>query len=262
MNLLSYSASALAQVYKQPYGGFLPVKSLTKTVLDSPVALHPRANETISAYTMETVVKQLSRFLIGVTAEKAFGFHVYKDKNEILAIVTNMAQNIKGLDDDSIRTALRLVCYDAWSLNYSQNIINGKPTPEPSVETIENIRTMVSRSLDFFKTYGPVTKDGFDFAPNGYTDIVEFGDGDFLTEDTLWDFTTSHKTPTSRDTLRLLMYYIMGKHSDNPIFDSIYRIGIYNPRSNSVYLFGMYNMPFGTIREVEQDVIGFSDSVF
>lgn len=263
-----YSVSARSRAYKQPRGGFLPVRNLNKTVLDSPVALYPRTDETVPAGDMGMAVDYLSRFMDGATAEEAFKFSLYGAANAEMvkkgsrAKAEAMVQNIRGLDDDSIRTALRLVCYDAWSLNYSQNIINGKPTPEPSVETIENIRTMVSRSLDFFKTYGPVTKDGFDFAPNGYTDIVCFGDGDFLTEDTLWDFTTSHKTPTSRDTLRLLMYYIMGKHSGNPVFDSIYRIGIYNPRSNSVYLFGMYNMPFGTIREVEQYVIGFSDSVF
>ena len=44
----------------------------------------------------------------------------------------------------------------------------------------------------------------------GYTNIVSSGDGDYLTEDTLWDFKVSKEEPKSKYTLQLLMYYIMG----------------------------------------------------
>ena len=52
---------------------------------------------------------------------------------------------------------------------------------------------MVLRSLAFIENYGPIIKDGFTFE-GGYTDIVSSGDGDYLTENTLWDF----KVPTPR----------------------------------------------------------------
>ena len=46
---------------------------------------------------------------------------------------------------------------------------------------------MVERSLKFVEEYGPIILEGFTFE-GGYTDIVQAGDGDFITEDTLWDF--------------------------------------------------------------------------
>ena len=72
---------------------------------------------------------------------------------------------------------------------------------EPDGDTIENIRTMVERSLRFFNQYGPKVLDGLTFE-GGYTGYVATGDGDFLTNDTLWDFKVSKKnfktnTPSS-----------------------------------------------------------------
>jgi hypothetical protein len=47
---------------------------------------------------------------------------------------------------------------------------------------------MVQRSLDFFKKYGPVVKVGFNFkavdaSHQGYTSLIDYGDGEFLTTD-------------------------------------------------------------------------------
>lgn len=42
---------------------------------------------------------------------------------------------------------------------------------------------MVERSLKFVEEYGPIILEGFTFE-GGYTDIVQAGDGDFITEDT------------------------------------------------------------------------------
>ena len=263
-----YSVSARSRAYKQPRGGFLPVRNLNKTVLDSPIALYPRTDETVPAGDMGMAVDYLSRFMDGATAEEAFKFSLCGAANAEMvkkgsrAKAEAMVQNIRGLDDDSIRTALKLVRYDVWFRNYSAALLVQNPDPEPSAETIENVRTMVNRSLVFFKTYGPVTKDGFDFAPGGYTDIVYCGDGDFLTKDTLWDFKVSSKAPTSYYTLQLLMYYIMGKHSGNPVFDPITHIGIFNPRLNTVYTTDMANISKDVLQTVEQDVIGFKNSAF
>ena len=58
----------------------------------------------------------------------------------------------------------------------------------PDYNTIENIRTMVERSIKFNEQYGPVTAQGFTFEPSGYSTTVLAGDGDYLTKDTLLDF--------------------------------------------------------------------------
>ena len=126
---------------------------------------------------------------------------------------------------------------------------------EPNEDTITNIRIMVERSLAFVDKYGPIVKYGFTFESNGYSEVVTSGDGDFLTKDTLWDFKVSKNEPTKDNTLQLLMYYIMGKHSGNHIFDGIRKIGIYNPRLNKVYLYEMDKYPEKLYKEIEEDII-------
>lgn len=118
---------------------------------------------------------------------------------------------------------------------------------------------MVARSLTFFEKYGPITKDGFTFE-GGYTNVITAGDGDFLTADTLWDFKVSKNGLTSAQTLQLLIYYIMGEHSIYEDFDSIKRLGVFNPRQNCVYLKEIADVSSEVITKVSTDVIGYNQS--
>ena len=93
------------------------------------------------------------------------------------------------------------------------------------------------------------------FEPNGYTETVNSGDGDYLTADTLWDFKVSKSKPTNKHTLQLLMYWIMGQHSGQKIYKSIQNLGIFNPRLNEVYLLNVNTISKEIITEVERDVI-------
>ena len=71
------------------------------------------------------------------------------------------------------------------------------------------------------------------------------------------DFKTSKNAPTSKHTLQLLMYYLMGKHSGIDIFKSITRIGFFNPRLNIAYVLDVKDVPDAILKAVEQDVIGY-----
>lgn len=51
------------------------------------------------------------------------------------------------------------------------------------------------------------------------------------------------------------MYYIMGKHSGQDIYDDIKNIGIFNPRLNAMYTLDMSLVPEETIFEIENLVI-------
>ena len=133
-----------------------------------------------------------------------------------------------------------------------------KPVDEimPDDGAIENIITMVNRSLKFFDSYGPKILDGFTF-DGGYTDIVSTGDGDFTTKDTLWDFKVSKAPIKKEHTLQLLMYWRMGLHSVHPEFKEIQYLGIYNPRLNTVSRIAVTDIPEDVIKEVEMEVIGY-----
>lgn len=74
---------------------------------------------------------------------------------------------------------------------------------------------MVGRAIEFFDSYGPKIADHLTFK-GGYTGHVTNGDGDFLTEDTLWDFKVSKQNLSSKSVLQLLIYWRLGLHSIHP----------------------------------------------
>ena len=257
---------------KQPYGGYLK-PSMFKTIkLPSNKVLFP--SENINQGIVGMTVDYLTRFILTNNKEEAFkisldGAVIAQENNIKNAIehANKLLDAIKELDDESIVNACALVGYDVWFRNTQAAILASNNIPKiPDSHTIENIRIMVKRSLDFFKQYGPITKDGFTFQANseelitdkqngGYTLTVNSGDGDFLTKDTLWDFKVSKNKLKNEQTLQLLMYWIMGQHSQQPIYQSITKLGIYNPRLNVVYLLDVNKIPQSIIKAVEDEVI-------
>ena len=49
----------------------------------------------------------------------------------------------------------------------------------------------------------------------------------------------------------------MGQHSDQDIYKSINKLGIFNPRLNTIYILDMNKVNPDTIRTVEKDIIGY-----
>ena len=240
---------------KQPRGGFIKPSEFEAISFDDKKSL---GEENIHSSLIGLSVDYLTRFMLGASAEDAFRISIIGSMLiEQTEKAIDLAIGIKGLDDDSIRNACKLVGYDVC---YRAGPMGFKDTDQinPDKTTINNIRVMVKRSLLFFGEYGPITKDGFTFE-GGYTDTINSGDGDFLTSDTLWDFKVSKHEPTSSHTLQLLIYYIMGKHSKYKEFDSIKRLGIFNPRLNKVYLYNIDKIDVSTIDVVSRDIIGYED---
>lgn len=98
--------------------------------------------------------------------------------------------------------------------------------------------------------------EGFDFE-GGYTDRITSGSGDFLTEDTLWDFKVSGYPPNPRYTLQLLIYWRMGLHSVHPEYQSIRRLGFFNPRRNEVWLLDVDRITPELIDWTDRELIGY-----
>ena len=180
---------------------------------------------------------------------------IFKQKNT-LKTAQKLLMEIKGLDNISIINACKMVTYDVWYRNPMVAMTaRGAEDTNPDLETIENIKIMVERSVKFWEEFGPIIQDGFTFEPNGYTDTVDTGDGDYLTVDTLWDFKVSKSKPTNKHTLQLLMYWIMGQHSGQKVYKNITRLGIFNPRLNFVYTLDLVDIAPEIIEEIERDVI-------
>ena len=261
-----YSVTKRISMVKQPYGGYLNKKQFDITTIDDGKTLNEAEN--IHASLIGLAVDYLTRFMMGTPVEEAFKISLlgalYLElllnkadgkKGLVLGNAKKLLKGIKGLDYKSVNNACKLVGYDVC---VRAGIIGYKPVEEikPDSDTIENIVIMVERSMTFWKEYGPITKDSFTFE-GGYTDIVSSGDGDYLTKDTLWDFKVSKHEPISKNTLQLLMYYIMGCHSIHPEFKKIEKLGIFNPRKNKVYIADISLISPEIIEEVSQNIIGY-----
>lgn len=237
---------------QQPYGGYLPMKLFAKEQIIDGVTLNETEN--IHPGLVGLAVDYLTRFMSGSTVDQAFHISILGASLIFMTdTATKLKEQITGLDAKSITAACKLsgfdVCLRASPLRY-------KPVEEisPDKATIENIRTMVNRSLRFWEKHGPILCSEPTFE-GGYTNTVNAGDGDYVTRDTLWDFKVSKSAPNSKQTLQILMYYIMGLHSTHEYYKDIKQLGFYNPRLNIVYTCPVSSISPQTIIEVERDVI-------
>lgn len=255
-----YSVTGRIRSIKQPRGGYIKPSEFKTIELNDGQVLNDKEN--VHASIIGMAVDYLTRLMIGSDLLEAFKISVKGVNSAIRLGATTIDEakkylsSIDGLNDDSIINACKMVTFDVWYRN-PVNAPLAKTAKEinPDEATIENIRTMVKRSINFFDEYGPITVDGFTFEPNGYTETVSTGDGDFLTADTLWDFKVTKSKPTNKHTLQLLMYWIMGQHSGKPEYKNLTKLGIFNPRLNTVYLLDMSNVSAKTIADVEKNVI-------
>lgn len=241
---------------KQPRGGYIRPKEFETIVLDGGGIDDLNPVENVSPSLVGMAVDYLTRFMSGTSAIGAFkisemGSRVVQRKE----LFDQLLSNVNGLDDDSISAAVKLSGFDSA---YRAGVMAYRPVQNinPNSDTVENIRTMVERSLRFLDQYGPKVMDGLTFE-GGYTGYVSSGDGDFLTEDTLWDFKVSKKKLQSKYTLQLLMYWRMGLHSIHPEYKNVKYLGVYNPRMNVVYRLDVSKIPEDVISTVETEVIGY-----
>ncbi len=249
------SVTYIANKTKQPRGGFIKAKQFTTTSYDDGMELFTEEN--IDARNIGLAVDCLTRLELGDEVEKVFEISLHgasraKEKD----VAEKLINQIDGLNGLSIKCACKLVPYDTYiRAGTPPYIIVQKMDPDD--DTIFNIKTMVERNCTFFKTQGPVIKSGFTFS-GGYTDIVESGDGDYMTEDTLWDLKVYRKPPTTKEnTLQLLMYYLLGTHSDYLEYKSITKLGMFNPRSNTSYLLKIADIDAEVLNLVSKEIIGY-----
>ena len=240
---------------KQPRGGYLKPSLFDVNKIDDKKSLNEVEN--IHASIIGMAVDYLTRFIMGADKKEAFKISCLGAKNaNDEKKADSLLSKIIGLDEESIISACKLVTYDVWFRNPLMAFTaKGADEINPDLDTIENIKIMVERSVDFWNDYGPIVKDGFTFESDGYTDTVDAGDGDYITNDTIWDFKVSKSKPTNKHTLQLLMYWIMGQHSGQTVFKDISNIGIFNPRLNTVYTININKISKETIKEIEDNVI-------
>lgn len=270
------TVSKISKHANQPRGGYLKPSQFETTIIDDGIQLMDMKFETIHYFNMGMVVEYLTRLEMGVSSKDVFIIsttgilnalnHGFEEAINYMDLTSDIK---KGLDDQSIINACKLTTFDTWCRNiysairaastyslYSakQEIIYPNEIALDT-NTIENIRTMVQRSIYFWKKHGPVIETGFTFKKEAFTNTVTDGEGDFLTKDTIWDFKVSKNKLNSLQTLQLLMYWIIGQHDGSPKYKNIKKLGIFNPRLNIAYTLNVSQIPAEIIEAVEKDVI-------
>lgn len=245
------SVTARVNAVKQPRGGYINPAVMKCQQLDDGSSL---GEESISPSTMGMVVDYMTRFTVSGDAKKSFRISISGAiRGNYLDKAIGYLNKVVGDDDVSIQNACRLVWYD--TILRTGKIPSGSPEDiHADAATCENVRIMVGRSLKFFEAFGPVVADGIGF-PGGYSKVVNSGDGDFVTKDTLWDFKVSKNPPTKENTLQLAMYYIMAKRSICDWAHGLDKIGIFNPRLNRVYILEMGTVSQEVIESIKHDVL-------
>lgn len=239
----------------QPRGGYLPVRNFTVTDMDDCGEIV--SPENISPALIGLAVDYLTRLAVEGNPQSAFeislrGARLIGDDETALGLLARVHND---LADVSIQAACQLVGYDAA---YRAGPLYYKPAQNitPDRNTSANIRTMVQRMTSFLEVNPPVM-EGFDLR-GGYTDLVNNGDGDFLTADGLWDIKVSRRAPTSKATLQILMYWLMGLRSIHPEFRSVTSLGIVNPRLGKTWTINTKSISNDIIEEVSKNVIGYA----
>lgn len=263
------TVTRIAKTAKQPYGGYLRLSQFTKHEFYDNHHLNP--DENVPAFLIGTVIDYLTRFEISKDALDAFivsykganiASRMLKKPNILDKFLENIDEmnTLDTLDDTMIIHACKLAAFDVFYRNPTTILMHNSTqanNPDPDKATIDNIRIMMKRSITWLKSFDVTPQYNFTFEPNGYTITVTAGDGDYLTTDTLWDFKVSKTKPTSKHTLQLAMYWIMGQHSGQKIYKPIRNIGIFNPRLNTTWKLNMDTVPITTIHEIENKVIGY-----
>lgn len=222
---------------KQPYGGFIPVKDMNiRVFFDDMDNVIPKES-TFEPQLKGLIVDYLTRIYLGFSKKDAFkisllGANLISESEiayELLSLIDN-----NNIDDQSIIAAYSLVSYDVV---FRRGLEFYKPVNHKNMNDydIAEIRSMVLRTLNFFKKNDQSIIDSGITFKGGYNKNVSSADADFISTNTLWDLKSSKNDPTSKDTLQLLGYYLLGVRSGNSLFDGIDTIGIYNPRLNKSY---------------------------
>ncbi len=128
---------------KQPRGGYIKPKEFTVINLEDSQQLH--TEESISGIIIGLAVDYLTRFSLGTSSNQAFGISIRGAKiiNKY-GYAIQLLDSIVGLDDESIRSACKLVGFDVVYRAGTAAYTKPAEFISPDNDTISNIRTLVS----------------------------------------------------------------------------------------------------------------------
>ena len=258
------SVSELVETIEQPAFGILPISYFEKKELkqDSYVLSN---KSSIPAIHLGLIVDYCIKYILGVklsdilhveyagyaehirvSAVKFFDSvseqsltQVYIEderKNICLSDFIYKVENAETFEE-FVTNMLYVIQYGDFvrNIGYAYNRIGEVFDTELSKEELQDILIFFIRTQGWINTFEKATPM-YKFKPFGYNNTVTSGEGDFCTKYTLWDLKVSNGEPTTKDTLQLLIYYIMAKKSGNSLYKDVNSIGVYNPKLDATWI--------------------------
>ena len=262
--------------FKQPRGGLLPLSKFTCTEFGGNSKTH-----VVPSILTGKVIDCITKRTAGLSSEEVFkksidGYamriDMYANKDAMYAkasvddISTDMINddtkngvNVyllvhyfdlayeSGNIDDMVQLAYMIIQYEIFAEKYktmiNRTIGDTRPVRLTEQQILE-LTELYYRTLTWLITrsnYGIVPE--FKFYPDGYSDLVKFGSGDFICGHTMFELKCSVSKPTPEHVLQLLIYYCMSLHTHNKLYSQIYELGIYNPMLNKEWIIPINRIP-------------------
>lgn len=278
------SVSELVETIEQPAFGILPVRLFEKKELkqDSYVVSN---NSSIPAVHLGLIVDYCIKYILGVklsdilhveyagyaehirvSAIKFFDSvseqsltQIYIEDERKRICLSDFISRVENAEtfDEFVTNMLYVIQYGDFirNIGYAYNRVGEVFDTKLSKDELRDILIFFMRTRGWIDTFEKATPM-YKFKPFGYNNTVTSGEGDFCTKNTLWDLKVSNGEPTTKDTLQLLIYYIMAKHSGNRLYKYVDSVGVYNPKLDATWICNMEEVDSSIIRNV-QDMLGF-----
>ena len=264
----------------QPYGGYIPTKDLTEEPLtDEPLyrslletsckmgTLTPQSLGLVFDYILRTDLAVMAGSdpvdaVLNAFEVSFLGAKLINKIDDALTLGQKIA-DLYGKKKKKLakiaQVASELVVYDAV---FRAGYYNPDAEPPRVSEGDKNaLELMLGATEVYLLEKERLVSLGYGFRALEAEKVAP-SDGDILTVDSLIDLKCSIKKPTSKHTLQLILYYILGLHEMSTEFKRLKYLKIVNPRLGQVYSYEISKLDTEDLKTIERDIMGYKKSVF
>lgn len=259
---MAASVTVILANIKQPRGGYLPLSNFDmESHCDD---LRVVGDYSIAPSLIGLAVDYGTRIALGNDPEETFEVATVgaamvgaSDVAEsLIADIDAAALKSGEIDEKSVVSLCRLSGFDSA---FRAGASAYRPVSEinPDRQTIADIGNLILRTKAFFDASAEPVIAGFTFE-GAYTDDAGASDGDYICGDTLWDLKVSKNEPTIKNTMQVLLYYLMGLRSSKDEFKAVTRIGLFNPWLQKSWSISVLDLDESFLSMVENDILGYT----
>lgn len=239
-----------------PKGGYVPMSLVKETVTDGGVITVP---PTFRSDVVGQCVQYYATFLYTGDASKATEVSrmgLVRMTEQQREDYLDLCNRLRTEGDERRRIGIMYAISSYDELFRSGRFPHGPADPDISDDAADILLEASKRTVAFMARH-PVTDIEVCF-PGAYTDCICKGDADVLCTDGLWDIKVSKYPPTRDNLLQVLVYHLMGMHSnERSRYEGVEGIGIYNPLLGREYTVDLSSISGEVLDEVRTKVIGY-----